>query len=101
MSQHNSSEHFKRNSQKRAVALGYDIKKESAPTIKAKGRGFVADEILRRAAENDIPIQEDSSLVEILSQLETNDRIPENLYEVVAEVFAFIYKVDRDQLTKK
>jgi len=86
---------------KRAIALGYDLKKDSAPTVKAKGRGFVADEIIQRAKDNDVPIQEDSSLVEILSQLEINERIPENLYEVVAEVFAFIYKVDREQLQKK
>ncbi|WP_416150966.1 EscU/YscU/HrcU family type III secretion system export apparatus switch protein [Salipaludibacillus sp. HK11] len=85
---------------KRAVALGYDGKIDSAPTIKAKGKGYVADEIIRRAKENQIPIQEDSSLVEILSQLEMSERIPENLYEVVAEVFAFIYKVDREQVKK-
>lgn len=86
---------------KRAIALGYDLKKDTAPTVKAKGKGYVADEIIRRAKENDVPIQEDSSLVEILSQLEMNERIPEKLYEVVAEVFAFIYKVDREQLQKK
>lgn len=86
---------------KRAIALGYDLKKDTAPAVKAKGRGYVADEIIRRAKENDVPIQEDSSLVEILSQLEMNERIPEKLYEVVAEVFAFIYKVDREQLRKK
>ncbi|WP_280768999.1 EscU/YscU/HrcU family type III secretion system export apparatus switch protein [Salipaludibacillus daqingensis] len=86
---------------KRAVALGYDVTKDHSPTVKAKGKGYVADEIIQRAKENNIPIQEDSSLVEILSQLEVNERIPENLYEVVAEVFAFIYKVDQEQLKKR
>lgn len=88
-------------SRKRAVALGYEVTRDSAPTIKAKGKGYVAEEIINRAKEHDIPIQEDKSLVELLSQLEIHEKIPEDLYEVVAEVFAFIYRVDRDQMTKK
>ncbi|MCR6111138.1 EscU/YscU/HrcU family type III secretion system export apparatus switch protein [Bacillus sp. A301a_S52] len=86
---------------KRAVALGYDITKDSAPKVKAKGKGYVAEEIIERAEKHQIPIQQDASLVEILSQLEINDRIPENLYEVVAEVFAFIYHIDREELVKR
>ncbi|SER61599.1 EscU/YscU/HrcU family type III secretion system export apparatus switch protein [Salipaludibacillus aurantiacus] len=79
--------------QKRAVAMGYDEKKDSAPQIKAKGKGYTAE-------ENGIPVQEDPSLVALLSQLEINERIPESLYEVVAEVFAFIYYVDREKTDK-
>lgn len=86
---------------KQAVALGYDAGKDSAPKVKAKGKGYVAEEIINRAKKNDIPIQQDSSLVDILSQIEMNDRIPESLYEVVAEVFAFIYHIDNEQLKKK
>lgn len=89
------------NYRKKAVALGYDATKDSAPTLKAKGKGLVADEIIERAKEHNIPIQEDTSLVEVLSQLEINERIPENLYDVVAEVFAFIYRLDKEQLQKK
>ena len=45
--------------------------------------------------EHDVPIYEDESLVELLSQLDLQMEIPENLYEVVAEVFAFIYETDK------
>lgn len=86
---------------KRAVALGYEAIKDNAPTIKAKGKGYVAEEIIQRAKENQVPIQEDESLVELLGQLEIHEKIPADLYEVVAEVFAFIYKVDRDEQLKR
>ncbi|MGY4689805.1 EscU/YscU/HrcU family type III secretion system export apparatus switch protein [Salibacterium sp. K-3] len=78
-----------------AVALGYQAQAEHAPSVKAKGKGYVAEEIIERARENDIPVQEDPSLVELLSQLEINQSIPPELYEVVAEVFAFLYRVDQ------
>ncbi|SEN59629.1 flagellar biosynthesis protein [Amphibacillus marinus] len=87
----------KNNQLSRAVALKYDRKKNSAPVIKAKGKGYVADEIIKRAQASDVPIQQDKSLVEMLSELNINDRIPEELYQAVAEVFAFIYKVDQEQ----
>lgn len=85
---------------KKAVALQYDQEKASVPIVTAKGRGYIAEEILKRAKDANIPIQEDKSLVEILSQLNINERIPEELYQVVAEVFAFIYKIDRAQKNK-
>lgn len=80
---------------KEAVALTYDQNKSDAPIIAAKGKGIVADEIIKRAKENDIPIQEDPSLVEVLSKLQINEQIPENLYQAVAEIFAFIYRTDQ------
>lgn len=82
---------------KKAIALQYDQEKAQAPVVTAKGQGYIADEILKRAKEANVPIQEDKSLVEILSQLNINDRIPEELYQAVAEVFAFIYQIDQNQ----
>ncbi|SDN27494.1 EscU/YscU/HrcU family type III secretion system export apparatus switch protein [Alkalicoccus daliensis] len=82
---------------KKAIALGYEAGTDAAPKVKAKGKGYVAEEIVARAKAAEIPLQEDSSLVELLSQLEVNEKIPDNLYEVVAEIFAFIYKVDKEQ----
>lgn len=82
---------------KKAIALQYDQEKAQAPVVRAKGQGYIAEEILKRAKEANVPIQEDKSLVEILSQLNINDRIPEELYQAVAEVFAFIYKIDQNQ----
>ncbi|SFP06965.1 EscU/YscU/HrcU family type III secretion system export apparatus switch protein [Salibacterium halotolerans] len=85
----------KKQSRLSAVALGYQAQSEHAPSVKAKGKGLVAEEIIERARDNNIPVQEDPSLVELLSQLEINQSIPPELYEVVAEVFAFLYRVDQ------
>ncbi|MDE5412984.1 EscU/YscU/HrcU family type III secretion system export apparatus switch protein [Alkalihalobacterium chitinilyticum] len=87
-----------RNEQKlqTAIALSYNETLDEAPRVKAKGKGFVATEIIERAKEHHIPIQEDPSLVELLSQLEINETIPTELFEVVAEVFAFIYRIDKN-----
>ncbi len=81
---------------KQAVALSYHPNLDSAPRVLAKGKGYVADELIKQALEHNIPIQEDPSLVSLLSQLEINEAIPEQLYEVVAEIFAFIYRVDKN-----
>lgn len=85
---------------KKAVALGYEADTDVAPKIKAAGRGYVAEEIIQRAKEMDLPIQEDSSLVELLSEITINETIPEDLYQVVAEVFAYIYQVDQEVSSK-
>ncbi|PRO65244.1 EscU/YscU/HrcU family type III secretion system export apparatus switch protein [Alkalicoccus urumqiensis] len=86
-------------SQKRSVALGYK-EGEQAPSVKAKGRGFTAEAIIERAREAEVPVQEDPALVEMLSQLDINEQIPEQLYEVVAEVFAFVYRMDREKSSR-
>ncbi|WP_210363803.1 EscU/YscU/HrcU family type III secretion system export apparatus switch protein [Bacillus sp. REN3] len=80
---------------KTAVALGYDPKTNDPPRVLAKGKGLVAGEIIERAKDNDVPVQEDASLVEVLGQLELNERIPEELYQAVAEVLAFLYRLDK------
>ena len=77
---------------KKAVALKYDKKKQKAPKVTAKGKGEIANNIIKLAKENDIPIQEDKELVEMLSKIELDKEIPPNLYKAVAEVFSFIYK---------
>jgi flagellar biosynthesis protein len=84
-----------KNKQTKAIALAYDSSQHEAPKIVAKGKGLVAEKLIEKAKEHNVPIQEDSSLVELLSQLQINETIPEQLYQAVAEVFAFIYKVDR------
>lgn len=93
---------MKNNHEKRkeAIALKYNTELDSAPKVVAKGKGVIADEILSKAKEFGVPIQEDPSLVEVLSQLEINQTIPEDLYSVVAELFAFIYRADQ-QLKNK
>ncbi|RNA69611.1 EscU/YscU/HrcU family type III secretion system export apparatus switch protein [Alteribacter keqinensis] len=92
----NENEYIKR---KRAIALRYD--RESAPVVKAKGRGYVAHNIIRQAIEADLPVLEDQSLVQLLSKLEINEEVPEDLYHAVAEVFAFVYNLDKEYRKKK
>jgi len=84
-----------REKRKKAAALKYDHKSKTAPLITAKGTGLTADNILDKANENDVPVIEDASLVELLAALNINETIPEELYQAVAEVFAFIYQADR------
>lgn len=80
---------------KRAVALKYSPKADTAPVVVAKGQGLVADQILTLARENGVPIQEDASLVEVLSKLEIDQEIPVELYALVAEVLSFVYRSDQ------
>lgn len=86
-----------KHTRKEAVALTYKPGVIDAPTIVAKGKGKIADNILAKAKEHNVPIQEDASLVGLLGQLDINQTIPDELYQAVAEVFAFIYKVDREK----
>lgn len=71
------------------VALQYDG--TNAPTVTAKGSGHIAEEILKVAAEHNIPLHEDADLVQLLSQLELGDEIPRALYVTIAQVIAFAY----------
>jgi flagellar biosynthesis protein len=79
----------------KAVALSYDQEKGYAPRVSATGKGLIAENIIKKANENHIPIMEDRTLVELLSELDINERIPDELYQAVAEVFAFIYQTDK------
>lgn len=87
-----------RNNRKKAVALSYDQGEQTsqAPVVKAVGKGIVAEKILAQAKKYDVPVLEDPSLVELLANLNINDVIPGELYEAVAEVFAFVYALDRN-----
>src|SRR5947208_184103 len=79
---------------KMAVALQYERGKGGAPSVAATGKGRIADRIIAIAKENGIPIREDADLVQLLAKLDLGDMIPTELYPVIAEVFAFIYKVN-------
>ncbi|HEV3087054.1 MAG TPA: EscU/YscU/HrcU family type III secretion system export apparatus switch protein [Candidatus Elarobacter sp.] len=77
-----------------AAALSYDPIGPEPPEIVAIGRGLTAEEIVRIARENDVPIHQDAGLVEALAKLEVGRSLPRELYAVVAEVLAFVYAVD-------
>ncbi|MBP1156026.1 MULTISPECIES: EscU/YscU/HrcU family type III secretion system export apparatus switch protein [unclassified Paenibacillus] len=80
---------------KKAVALKYAPETSAAPKLIAKGKGKIAESIMAKAKENDVPIQEDPSLVEVLSKLDLDQEIPPELYKLVAEVLSFIYRSDQ------
>jgi flagellar biosynthesis protein len=82
-----------------AAALSYDPGQHVAPEVVAIGRGLRAQEIIKIAKEHQIPIYEDPSLVQALSQLEIGLEIPSDLYAVVAEVLAFVYALDQKYRT--
>lgn len=79
---------------KTAVAVAYEPG-DVAPKILAAGKGAVADRIIEKAKENDIPFYQDDKLAETLSKLEIGDTIPPELYEVVAEILVFVDDMDR------
>ncbi len=82
---------------KKATALKYDGSLQNAPKVTAQGTGQIAKNIIQIAFENDIPIKEDPDMIQILSQIELNQEIPEELYKAVAEIFSFIYGVANDE----
>jgi flagellar biosynthesis protein len=77
----------------RAVALGYEPGKDQAPRVLATGQGEIAARIISLARQNGIPIHEDPVLLSALAELDINTMIPPELYAVVAEILAFIYRV--------
>ncbi len=80
---------------RKAVAVGYDPESDAAPRIIAKGQGLIADQIIEIARENDIHIHQDPEMAALLGQLDTNTAIPPELYQAVAEVLAFVFKLDK------
>jgi len=80
---------------KSAVALKYRTDQDPAPKVTAKGEGLVAERIIALAKENQVPIKEDPDLVQILSQVDINREVPFSVYKVVAELLAFIYKMNK------
>ncbi len=81
---------------KKAAALTYE-QGEEAPDITALGRGEVAERIIKTAKENNVPVFENSGLVDALLELGIGEQIPPELYEVVAEVLVYIAKLDRQK----
>lgn len=79
-----------------AAALKYNPTGEGAPEVIAAGRGLVAEEIVRTAQEHGIPLHEDAELVEALARIDLSEQIPRELYAVVAEVLAYVFRVDAE-----
>ncbi|BDU51090.1 EscU/YscU/HrcU family type III secretion system export apparatus switch protein [Haliovirga abyssi] len=81
---------------KKAVGLVYDKENDNSPKVITKGEGYLAEKIIEIAKENGIYIKEDKSLVEILSKLDISEEIPEELYEIIAEIFLYVYSIEKE-----
>lgn len=79
---------------KQAIALEYNPDEE-APKVIATGRGALAERIIERAKDADVPVHRDDKLADTLSRLEIGDMIPQELYEVVAEILVFVDSMDK------
>lgn len=85
---------------KHAAALKYNPAEDEAPIIAAVGSGAVAENIVRIAEENDVPVVEEASTAEVLAQFSVGDAIPPVLYEAVAQVLMFVAEMDTEAAKK-
>lgn len=82
------------NRKKTAVALKYEYG-DGAPRVVASGKGVLAEKIIGKAEDADVPVYKDEKLAKSLSALEIGEAIPPELYEVVAEILVFVDDMDR------
>jgi flagellar biosynthesis protein len=85
----------RKETREKAVALRYDAERDAAPRVTAKGAGLLAQRIIEIAKQNGIYIHDDPDLVAVLSRLDVETQIPEPLYRAVAEVLAFVYRLNQ------
>lgn len=84
------------NKRQMAVALAYRSH-DPAPKVVAKGRGLIAQAIIERAKENGVFVHESEDLVGLLMQVELDQAIPPQLYLAVAELLAWLYRLERGE----
>lgn len=80
---------------KKAAALKYELNNTEAPMIAASGMGHIADKIIEKAQENELPIVYNKELANLLCNVDVGDEIPTELYEAVAHVIAFVTDIDK------
>ena len=81
-----------------AVALTY-LNGMTAPRVVAKGQGLIAEEIIRRAQEAGVYVHESPELVALLMQVDLDEHIPPELYVAVAELLAWLYRLENGMAT--
>lgn len=79
-----------------AVALAYQTG-DFAPKVVAKGRGLIAEEIIARARQHGVSVHESKELVALLMQVDLDGDIPPALYRTVAELLAWLYRIEAMQ----
>ena len=81
-------------SRQQAVALAY-AEGDAAPRVVAKGRGAIAEQIITRAQAHDVFVHESRELVALLMQVDLDSQVPPALYQAVAEILAWLYRLER------
>lgn len=92
--ENNENKNKEADAKKVAVALSYEPG-EQAPKIIASGRGIIAEQIIEKSKESNVPVYQDNKLANTLSKLEIGDMIPPELYGVVAEILVFVDDMDK------
>lgn len=81
--------------EKIAIALKYERGKDPAPRMAAKGRGYMAEQIIAIAREHGIEVREDRDLAKVLSALEVDSLIPMEAYVAVADILSYVYRANQ------
>ena len=79
-----------------AVALAYR-QTDAAPRVVARGKGQIADQIIAKAKEHGVYVHESPELVALLTQVDIDEHIPPQLYMAVAELLAWLYRVEQGE----
>ncbi len=87
--------HTKKNL-RQAVALRYDSEQDQAPRVVAKGRGPIADKIIQAANAHGVPLVADAGLSDLLEEIDLDTQIPPQFYQAVAEILAFVYRLNEN-----
>jgi flagellar biosynthesis protein len=78
-----------------AVALRYRKGSDHAPRVTASGKGRIAEAILKKAEESGVTLMEDPDLVSLLGKVPVGETVPAPLYKAVAEVLAYVYRINK------
>jgi flagellar biosynthesis protein len=81
---------------KEAAALTYAADSGGAPVVSAAGRGLVAERILEKAMQSNVPIVTDGLLAQALSQLDVGEEIPREFYAIVAKILVAVSRMDEE-----
>lgn len=79
-----------------AAVIKYDDENGKAPTIVAQGTGQVAEKIIELAKRNNVHLQEDSSLLQNLLDIDLGDSVPPQLFGVIAEIFILLEEIEKN-----
>lgn len=79
---------------RKAAALQYE-ENIPVPVVSASGIGIIADKIIEKATENEVPIVYNKELTDLLCNVDIGNSIPPDLYDAVAHIIAYVTDLDR------